>query len=169
VFDGAEGLADPGVLFRDAVLQGQNHCLLPLQFIARLFYAGNDGFDFIGDFGGQFRLLECLLHRDFVVRRPHVVIVRDRDQELRVRLRRFEMRTVRHVRDQPAAVECRHRADAIRHRERGAHRERAAHAVTLRPHLAVLRHRRLLIQPRNERFRIGNLRRLVQRLRKQWR
>ena len=62
-------------------------------------------------------------------------------------------------------MERRDRADAIGNRRCRAERHRAAHAVALRADLAVLRDRRLLIQPRDERFRIGHVRRLVQRLR----
>ena len=56
-------------------------------------------------------------------------------------------------------------AHAIRHGRRGAERDRTAHAVALRADLAVLRDGRLLVEPRDERLRIGHVRRLVQRLR----
>src|SRR5258708_25978045 len=53
-------------------------------------------------------------------------------------LRRHQVRAVRVRRDEPAAVERRDGADAIR-RGRRAERHRSAHAVALRAHLPVLR------------------------------
>src|SRR5215472_1256318 len=76
--------------------------------------------------------------------------------------RRLEVWAVRLIRDETPAVERSYRADTIRHRGGGPKRDRAAHAVTLRPHLAVLRDGRLRIQPSDERFRIRHMRRLVQ-------
>jgi hypothetical protein len=48
------------------------------------------------------------------------------------------------------AVERGDRADAVRHRHRGAKSHRAAHAIALRPDLLVCRHRRLAVQPSDE-------------------
>src|SRR5438128_11887389 len=75
------------------------------------------------------------------------------------------MRTVRSGGHESAAMERGNRADAIGHRSRGAKCDRPAHAVTLRAYLPILGYRRLLIQPPDERLRIGHLRRLAQRLR----
>ena len=57
------------------------------------------------DFRGQVRLGERLFQNVLLVGRPHVVIRRDRDEELRLGLRGLQMRTVRHVGHESAAME----------------------------------------------------------------
>ena len=65
----------------------------------------------------------------------------------------------------PAAMEGGDGSDAVRHRSSGAKRHRPSHAITLRPHLAILGNRGLLVQPSDECLRIRHVRGLVQRLR----
>ena len=49
------------------------------------------------DFRGQIRLGKCLFQSGLIIVRPRVVIRRDRNQELRLALRRLKVRTVRRV------------------------------------------------------------------------
>src|SRR5262249_9409898 len=82
------------------------------------------GVDF--DLGRQARLAERLLQHVLLVGRALIVVLRDLDEELRLGLRRLQVRTVRLVGDESAAVERRHRADAIGYGGRGAKRDRTA-------------------------------------------
>lgn len=57
------------------------------------------------NFRGQAYLGERLFQDVLLVGRPHIVIGRNRDEELRLRLRCPQMGTVRLVCDKPAAME----------------------------------------------------------------
>src|SRR5262245_32376174 len=116
------------------------------------------------DFGGQLRLGEGVLQNGFVVGRPHVVVFGDLDEKLRLALRRLQMRAVRHVGHQSASVERGDRANAIRYGSRSAERNWTAHAITLSPDLPILGDRGLLIEPCDERLRVGHVRRFAQTL-----
>src|SRR6185295_7342141 len=61
------------------------------------------GVDF--DFRRQVRLAERLLQHVLLVGRTRVIVLRDLDQELRLGLRRLQMRTVRRIGDESAAME----------------------------------------------------------------
>jgi hypothetical protein len=63
----------------------------------------------------QLRRGDRVFHHRLIGRRAHVVVLGDLNQELRFRLGGLKMRAVWHVGDEPAAVERRHRADAIGH------------------------------------------------------
>src|SRR6185312_16636681 len=84
------------------------------------------------DLGRQLRLRERLFQGVLVRRRFGVVTGSDCNEKLRVTFRGLQMRTVRILCDEAAAVECGHRANAVWHRSRGTKRHRAAHAVALR-------------------------------------
>ena len=56
------------------------------------------------DFRRQFCVAERLFSV-FIVGRSHIVILRDRDEELRLALRRLKMRTVRFIRYKSTAME----------------------------------------------------------------
>ncbi len=86
-------------------------------------------------------------------------------RKLRLHLRDREMRAVRRLRDEAAAVERAHRTDAVRHRRRRAHHDRAAHAVAGRADLLALVDFRPAVEPRDERLRVGRVRGRTQRLR----
>src|SRR6266516_4341530 len=57
------------------------------------------------DFRGQVHLGERLFQNVLLIGRPHVVVCRDRDEELRLGLRGLKMRTVRHIGYESAAME----------------------------------------------------------------
>src|SRR3954470_3594977 len=78
---------------------------------------------------------------------PLVVVLGDTKVHPRLDLRRQQVRAVRIVGDEAAAVERRAGANTIRLRRGGPYDQRAAHAVSLRPDLLRLVHLRLLIEP----------------------
>src|SRR5690606_2559511 len=84
------------------------------------------------DLGVETRVGEALPEHVLRLRLALVVVLRDRDQEARLHLRNQQVRAVRLIRHEPAAVERRGGADAIGQRGRGAHYDRAAHAVARR-------------------------------------
>src|SRR5438128_1817702 len=83
------------------------------------------------DFRGQMRLGERLSQHVLVIRGAHVIIFRDRDEELRLASRRLQMWTVWFIRDESTAMEGCDCADAFGYSCRGTKRDRAAHAITL--------------------------------------
>jgi hypothetical protein len=117
------------------------------------------------DFRGQVHLGERLLQNVLVIGRPLVVVLRDCDEELRLGFRSLKVRTVRHIRDESAAMERGDGADSIGHRSCSPKRNRSTHAVALRSHLPILGDGRLLVQPSDERLCVGHMRCLVQTLR----
>ena len=77
---------------------------------------------------------------------------------VRLHLRDEQVRAVRLVGHEAAAVERCARADAIRKRRRRAHGDRAAHAIAGRADLALLVDGGLAVEPGDERLRIGHVR-----------
>ena len=57
------------------------------------------------DFRGQVHLGERLFQNVLLIGRPTIIIGRNRDEELRLGLRRLKMRTVRHIGHKSAAME----------------------------------------------------------------
>jgi hypothetical protein len=92
----------------------------------------------------QFRVCERLFENVFILGRPRVIIGRNRDEELRLGLSSLQIRTIRRICHQSAAVEGADRPHAIGHGCCGAKCDRAAHAVPLRADLPVLGHRRAI-------------------------
>ncbi len=110
------------------------------------------------NFGLQVRLGESVFYSRLVIRSTHIIIPGDRDQELRLALRGLQMWTIRHVRHEPATMEGADRSDAIGNSGSRPERHRTTHTIALRADLAVLGHRRLLIEPSEERFRVRHVR-----------
>src|SRR6185436_184690 len=86
----------------------------------------------------QLRVGERLLEDVLRLRLTHVVVLGDREQVLRLRLRDQKMRAVRGHRRETAAVERTDRADAIGHGRSRTNYDRAAHAVADRADLLAL-------------------------------
>ena len=57
------------------------------------------------DFRKQVRLVERFFKNVLLVRRPHIIICRNRDKELRFGLRGLQMRTVRLICHESASME----------------------------------------------------------------
>src|SRR5439155_10794546 len=116
------------------------------------------------DFRRQTRLRERLFQNVLIIGSPRIIVCRNRNEELRLALRRLQMRTIRHISHESAAMEGSDCSDAARYGGGGTKRDWAAHAVALRAHLPIPGNRWLLVQPSDERLRISHVRRLVQTL-----
>ena len=67
------------------------------------------------DLRGQIGLFKRVFKYGLVVGATHIIVLRNRDQELRLRFRRLKVRTVRSIRDEIASVERSDCSDAIGH------------------------------------------------------
>ena len=102
------------------------------------------------DLGGQLRRGECLTQHILRLRLTLVVALGDGEEIPCLHLRYEQMRAVRFVGHQTAAVKGGSRADAIGKRRRRAHRDRSAHAVTHGPHPALAVDGGLAVEPGDE-------------------
>ena len=117
---------------------------------ARTSRAGSEQFDF----GRHLRVGEGLLQHVLRLRLPLIVVRGDGDVEARLHLRDHHVWAVGRLCDEPAAMERRARAHAVRNGRGGAERQRPAHAVALHAHLLRPVHLLLRVEPRDVRGRI---------------